>query len=130
MRDLKMRTKTDDQGMIGIKNDDEVKTVCLNTAVVDTAICQVIEQGEFLSYKSGALQKEVGKRALGRFFAILQYFLWIIIAFLSQNLGLTLTYSLCNPLSHLKIIHVDMYAYPPFDGVCAILTEGSGIFLF
>ena len=59
MRDLKMRTKVDDQGMIGITHDDDVKTVCLNTAVVDTAIYQVTEQGELLAYKSGALQKEV-----------------------------------------------------------------------
>ena len=52
MRDLKMRAKADDQGVIGITNDAEVKTVCLNTAMVDTVICQVIEQGEFLDYKS------------------------------------------------------------------------------
>ena len=55
MRDLKMRAKADDQGVIGITNDAEVKTVCLNTAMVDTVICQVIEQGEFLDYKSGQL---------------------------------------------------------------------------
>ena len=45
------------------------------------------------------------------------YFSWITIIFLSQNLVLTLTYSLRNPLSHLRIIHVDGYAYPSFDGV-------------
>ena len=53
-----MRAKADDQGVIGITNDAEVKTVCLNIAVVDTTICQAIEQGEFLAYKSGVLQKE------------------------------------------------------------------------
>ena len=37
-RDLKMRAKADDQGVIGITNDDKVKTVCVNIAVVDTAI--------------------------------------------------------------------------------------------
>ena len=58
MRDLKMRAKAEDQGVIGITNDAEVKTVCFNTAVVHTAICQVTEQGEFLAHKSGALQKE------------------------------------------------------------------------
>ena len=40
-----MRAKADDQGMIGIRNDDDVNTICLNTAVVDNAISQVIEQG-------------------------------------------------------------------------------------
>ena len=57
-----MRVKADDQGVIGITNDAKVKTVCLNIAVVDTAISQVIEQGEFLAYKSGPLQREVLKR--------------------------------------------------------------------
>ena len=59
MRDLEIRAKADDQGGIGITNDAEVRIACLNTAVFDTAICQVIELGEFLAYKSGALQKEV-----------------------------------------------------------------------
>ena len=54
-----MRAKADDQGMIGITNGAEVKTVSLNTAVVDTTIFQVIQQGKFLADKSGALQKEV-----------------------------------------------------------------------
>ena len=53
-----MRAKADDQGVIGITNDDEVKTVCLNTAEVNTTICQVIDQGEFFTYKSGALQRK------------------------------------------------------------------------
>ena len=33
-----MRAKADDQGVISITNDDKVKTVCLNIAVVDTTI--------------------------------------------------------------------------------------------
>ena len=53
-RDLKVRARADDQGVIGITNDDHVKIVCLNTNVADTAIDQVVEQGEFLAYKSGA----------------------------------------------------------------------------
>ena len=51
-RNLEMRAKADDQGVIGITNEDEAEAVCLNTAVVDTAIYQVIAQGEFLAYKS------------------------------------------------------------------------------
>ena len=58
-RDLKVRATADDHGVIGITNDHESKTVCLNTAMVDTAICQVIEQGEFLTYKSEALLREL-----------------------------------------------------------------------
>ena len=37
----------------------KLKQFLLNTAVVDTTIYQVIEQVEFLAYKSGALQKEL-----------------------------------------------------------------------
>ena len=58
VRGLKMRTKADDQGVICSTYDDNVKTVCLNTVVVDNVIYRVIEKEEFLAYKSGALQRK------------------------------------------------------------------------
>ena len=45
---FKVRTKADSQGVFCIAYDDDFKTVCLNTAVVETAIYQFIKEEEFL----------------------------------------------------------------------------------
>ena len=54
-----MRTKTDDQSLICIANDEVVKEVYLIAAMVGTVGCQAFEQDEFITYESGVLQKEV-----------------------------------------------------------------------
>ena len=45
---LKVRDKADVQGVHCITEDEDFRTVCLNTAVVETAIYQFIEEEEFL----------------------------------------------------------------------------------
>ena len=45
---LKVRIKADNQNFECISDDDDFKTGCLNTAVVETAIYQFLEDEEFL----------------------------------------------------------------------------------
>ena len=45
---LRVRLKADEKDSICIADDDDIKVVCLNTAVVQTAIYQFIEEEEFL----------------------------------------------------------------------------------
>ena len=43
-----MRLKADEQNLTCISDHEDLKVVCLNTAVVQTAIYQFIEEEEFL----------------------------------------------------------------------------------
>ena len=45
---LRVRLKADEKDLLCIAHDEDFKVVCLNTAVVQTAIYQFIEDEEFL----------------------------------------------------------------------------------